>query len=159
MKALIAAQASTIATLQAQLAALQATTFNPTPAQHQAAAKPKSKTSAKDYLGYWTHFKWSEKYLLQLLQAVSEVATSTDISTTEMDDVLAAYRRITGSTHHSLTVKEIEYALGKVHHDGYRGRDTASICTAATKDYMHSHPEISQFFIQNLGTAPYYGPN
>ena len=168
LRALVENQAATIAALQAELTTLRAAapstpsgnaTSSSTPISG-GSATPK-RVSEKKYLGVTSYFPWNEERLLRLLTAVVEVISAATPDNAGLDAVMATYLRLSGSDTkftHQLTLLEVEYALGKIYHDGFRIHNRG-IGTIAIYDYLRDHPEVSQFFSEYLGSPPYYGPN
>ena len=169
LRALVEMQASIIAALQAELLTLRsAIPIHTSPGAGQtvpaegvvsiSVKKPKQKSSGKCYLGVKSYFHWTEERLLKLLKVVSKVVLWTPDSV-GLDSVLTACLQLSEfDTRSSLTLQEVECALGKIYHDKHRVR-SPSICTVAIHDYLKDHPEVRQFFKKHLGSPPYHGLN
>ena len=167
LRMLVAIQASTIATLQAELVVLRAAVPAHVPQERAASSSTGSAAivvkevrrkppSDKQYLGVMSYLPWNETRILKLLKAVSEVelAAAPDNEGEGLEAVKKAYLRLSELDEPSkFTVLEIEYALGKIYHDKHRYQ-SLSICTTAVYDYLRDHPEISQFFSKHLGGVP-----
>lgn len=174
LRELVKSQASTILDLQAELSALRAslaihTTTSTSTASSSAGtttvltAEPVVKKSRpkrvleRNYLEVRIYFPWNQKRLLRLLDAVTEVMKVITPDDDGLDEVLKRYVGKSNSDPQP-TVAEVEYALGKIYHDGHRV-NSGSICSPPIYQYLEDHPEVSTFFKTYLGSPPYYGPN